>query len=233
MTCMDRPYILVNVAMSVDGKIDLATRKGATISSIADKTRVDQLRASVDAIIVGGRTLLGEDPKLTIDSPGLRAERKAAGLPENPAKVAVVSVADLKEAGDFLSAGPAPRLVYTTSRTTPEKVALLENAGAQVFVLGDQKVDVASMIESLHQLGFRKILLEGGGTLIAEFFRLGLVDEMTIYIAPRIFGGASAPTLADGPGLLLDDVPQLRLTGLDRFDREGGILLHYVVVGMH
>ena len=72
---MERPHILVNVAMTADGKIDSIARKGATISSNRDKTRVDGLRASVDAVLVGGRTLLDEDPKLTIKSAALRAER--------------------------------------------------------------------------------------------------------------------------------------------------------------
>ena len=79
MILMNRPRILVNVAMTADGKIDSATRKGAAISSLVDKARVDELRASVDAVLVGGRTLLNEDPKLTVKSAGLRAERLRKG----------------------------------------------------------------------------------------------------------------------------------------------------------
>ena len=104
---MDRPYLIVNVAMSLDGKIDTAARKGAAISSTADKARVDRLRASVDAVLVGGRTLLEEDPQLTVKSAELRTERLARGLPENPAKVALVSVADIDPRGAFMNTGPA------------------------------------------------------------------------------------------------------------------------------
>jgi 2,5-diamino-6-(ribosylamino)-4(3H)-pyrimidinone 5'-phosphate reductase len=86
-----RPRILVNVAMSADGKIDSVARKGTAISSIADKRLVDELRASVDAILVGGRTLLNEDPQLTVKSAELRAERLRKGWPENPARVGVVT----------------------------------------------------------------------------------------------------------------------------------------------
>ena len=114
---MNRPRILVNVAMSADGKLDSVARKGMTISSTADKARVDRLRASMDAVLVGGRTLLDEDPKLTVKSLALRSERKAAGLEENPVKVGVVSVADLQPDGNFLTAGPSRRLIYTTRRT--------------------------------------------------------------------------------------------------------------------
>src|SRR5512136_1444679 len=98
---MNRPHVLVNVAMSTDGKLDGVARKGMAISSSADKARVDRLRASMDAVLVGGRTLLDEDPKLTVKSPGLRAQRTARGLEENPAKVGIVSVADLDPKGSF------------------------------------------------------------------------------------------------------------------------------------
>jgi len=227
---MNRPRVLVNAAMSVDGKIDSVARKGITISSTADKARVDRLRAGMDALLVGGRTLLDEDPKLTVKSLALRSERKDAGLEENPIKVGVVSVADLQLDGNFMNAGPARRLIYTTRRTPPDQIRRLENAGAQVFTMGDQRVDCNAMLASLYDQGIRKMMVEGGSTLIAEFFRLDLVDELMLYIAPRIFGGSTAPTLADGPGFLPEQMPLLRLEAADEFDDEGGVSIHYLVV---
>ena len=226
---MQRPYILVNVAMSADGKLDYTARKGTTLSSSADKARVDRLRAGMDAVLVGGRTLLDEDPKLTVKSATLRQERKDNGLDENPAKVGLVSLADLKLDGNFMSAGSARRLIYTTRRTTSDMISSLENAGAQVFVTGETRVEIASALESLHEQGIRRILVEGGGTIIAEFFRLGLVDELTMYIAPTIFGGANAPTLADGPGFQTGQAPTLRLEAAEEFDDDGGVFLRYMV----
>ena len=107
-----RPHVLVNVAMTADGKIDTATRNGATISSTADKLRVDRLRAASDAVMVGGRTLIKENPKLTVKSGKLRQERVSRGLEENPAKVGIVSVADLKPEGNFLTATKKLQLVF-------------------------------------------------------------------------------------------------------------------------
>ncbi len=226
---MTRPHVLVNVAMTADGKIDSAARRGAAISSAADKRRVDELRAEVDAVLVGGRTLLAESPKLTVRDPALRRARLERGLPENPIKVGVVSLADLDLEGDFVRAGPAERLVFTSRRTPPEQIVRLEKAGVQVFVSGAERVDLPEMLETLHRLGVRRLLVEGGGTLLAEFFRLGLVDELTLYLAPRIFGGASAPTLADGPGFSPEQAPRLTLVSVEPFDPEGGILLHYTI----
>ena len=226
---MNRPRIIVNVAMSADGKLDSTARKGMTISSTADKARVDRLRASMDAILIGGRTLIDEDPKLTVKSLALRSERKAAGLEENPVKVGVVSLADLQLDGNFMTAGPSRRLIYTTRRTPMGQVIRLEKAGVKVFVMGEERVDCPAMLESLYDLGIRKAMVEGGGTMIAEFFRLDLVDELMLYMAPRIIGGSSAPTLADGPGFLPEQMPLLRLEAAEEFDDDGGVFIHYLV----
>ena len=227
---MNRPYTFVNVAMSADGKLDNVARKGMAISSPADKARVDRLRASVDAVLVGGRTLLDEDPKLTIKSKAFREQRLTNGLEENPVKVGMVSLADLDLECNFLTAGPARRLIYTTQRTSPGQISRLENAGARVFILGKEHVDAPATLASLHDQGIRKLMVEGGGTIIAEFFRLGLVDELTIYLAPFIIGGASAPTLTDGPGFLPQQMPHLRLEKLDQYDEDGGVFIHYLVL---
>jgi 2,5-diamino-6-(ribosylamino)-4(3H)-pyrimidinone 5'-phosphate reductase len=245
-----RPHILVNVAMTADGKIDSAARRGATISSIADKRRVDELRASVDAILVGGRTLAKEDPKLTVKSAELRAERLRKGWPENPAKVGIISEIPFAWAGlvptqeersyqprrgqgsplrQFLTSGPAQVYLFTTRCNDPEVLAAFETAGATVHAMGQERVDLVAVFRSLHEAGIRSVLVEGGGTLIAELFRLGLVDELTIYIAPKIFGGNSAPTLADGHGFLPNQAPGLKLKSVEKFDDEGGILVHYIV----
>ncbi|MCX6037415.1 MAG: dihydrofolate reductase family protein [Chloroflexi bacterium] len=238
---MNRPRILVNIAMTVDGKIDSAARKGAAISSRADKRRVGELRASVDAILIGGRTLLNEDPRLTVKSAELRAERLRKGWPENPAKVGVVTDvgADLVVAPEgqgqalplrrFLTSGPAQVYLFTTRCTAPEVLAAFETAGATVHVMGQERVDLVAVFRTLHEAGIRSVLVEGGGTLIAELFGLGLVDELTIYIAPKIFGGNSAPTLADGHGFLPNQAPGLKLESVEKFDHEGGILVHYFV----
>ena len=223
------PHVIVNAAMTADGKIDSTARAGAAISSSADMAQVDRLRAEVDAVLVGGRTLIEGDPRLTVRSEELRARRRADGRPENPAKVGVVSVADVRVDSRFMTTGPARRILYTTLRTPQPQIQRLQAAGAEVYVRGETRVDLPGMLSSLAGLGVRLLMVEGGGTIIAELFRLGLVDELRLYMAPRIFGGAASPTLADGEGFPPERAPRLELVSVEKIDDEGGVLLSYRV----
>ena len=123
-----RPHILVNTAMTLDGKLDAVTHRGAAISSPEDKQRVNRLRAAVDAVMVGGKTLLAEDRRLTDRSQTLRQKRVRAGRPENPLKVGVVScikAGDLPVDSRFLSTGGGEVLLFTTTRSDPAMVQRL------------------------------------------------------------------------------------------------------------
>ena len=227
---MSRPYVVINVAASLDGKIDTAERRGAAISSERDRHRVDALRASVDAVMVGGRTLVDEDPRLTVKSAALRAERRARGLPDNPAKVAVASgLLGLKTGGRFITAGPARIILFTPLATSESADAtLLRAAGVEVYAVGVGRVDLVAALEKLGELGMRSVLVEGGGSLNFEVLRLGLVDEVQVFLAPLVFGGASAPTVADGAGLARDAAIRLTRTAVDTWE-DGGVLLRYKV----
>jgi 2,5-diamino-6-(ribosylamino)-4(3H)-pyrimidinone 5'-phosphate reductase len=251
---MARPYVLINVAATVDGKIDTFERRGAAISSERDRERVDRLRASVDAVMVGGRTLLQEDPRLTVRSADLRAERLARGEPENPAKVGVLSRLDpsnlppaeggvvspvalpateggiasrvvLRADCRFLTAGPARIILFAPDGSD---AVWLRGRSVEVYANGASRVDLVWALSKLFELGIRRVLVEGGGTLNFELLHLGLVDEVQVYTAPLIFGGAAAPTLADGPGL-----PRHLAINLQRLEVEpwpdGGVLLRYMV----
>jgi 2,5-diamino-6-(ribosylamino)-4(3H)-pyrimidinone 5'-phosphate reductase len=228
MNPADRPFVFINVAVTADGKTDTVARQGAKISSPPDAERVDRLRAASDAVMVGGHTLLGDDPRLTVRSEALRAERRARGAPENPVKVGVVSRVDFKPDSRFLSAGPAAIRVFTTQQSDPARVEALRARGVQVSVVGEQRVDLAAALAELKRAGIERLMVEGGGTLNAELLRLGLVDELCVYLAPLIFGGATAPTLADGPGLARAEAVPLRLLQVESWP-DGGILIHFQV----
>ena len=223
---MQRPFVFINVAMTADGKIDTIERKGAAISSRRDKERVDRLRAESDAIMVGGKTLLEEDPKLTVKSEALRAERVARGLSPNPVKVCVVTKAELKNHSQFLLEGPARVVIFTTHQTSKERIAALRSQGADVYTDGHDKVNLVNALSLLKELGINRLMVEGGATLNFELLRLGLVDEVTAYVAPLIFGGAPAPTMAAGSGLRRSEAIPLKLIQVESWD-EGGVVLKY------
>jgi len=250
-----RPYVMVNVAATVDGKIDTFERRGAAISSERDRERVDRLRASVDAVMVGGHTLLQEDPRLTVRSAELRAERLARDEPENPAKVGVlsrlhpsalrptarsavspvalpategvgVSRVGLQPDCRFLNAGPARIILFAPDGAADE--GWLRERSVEVYARGASRVDLVWALSKLSELGIRRVLVEGGGTLNFELIRLGLVDEVQVYIAPLIFGGAAAPTLADGTGFSRHLAINLHRLEVDAWP-DGGLLLRYAV----
>jgi 2,5-diamino-6-(ribosylamino)-4(3H)-pyrimidinone 5'-phosphate reductase len=223
---MKRPYVFINVAMTADGKIDTFQRKGSAISSERDKERVDRLRADADAIMVGGKTLLDEDPKLTVKSEELRADRIMRGLPPNPIKVGVVTEAHFKPEADFLTAGPANIVIFTTRWTSKHHISQLKSRGVDVYVDDSDKVKLPKALETLKEIGVERLMVEGGATLNFELLRLGLVDEVTAYVAPMVFGGANAPTLAAGPGLERSEAIPLKLIHVEPWE-DGGIFVKY------
>lgn len=223
---MNRPFVFINVAMTADGKIDTVQRKGAAISSAGDKERVDRLRAGADAILVGGRTLLDEDPRLTVKSEVLRAERVRRGRSPNPVKVGVVTRANIKEDSQFLHAGPAAIVIFTTRRTSKRQLSLLKAQHVDVYVDDAQQVNLERALNTLKDLGIDRLMVEGGATLNFELMRLGLVDEVTAYIAPMIFGGESAPTMAAGAGVERSAAIPMKLVNAETWE-DGGVLLTY------
>jgi 2,5-diamino-6-(ribosylamino)-4(3H)-pyrimidinone 5'-phosphate reductase len=223
---MNRPFVFINVAMTADGKIDTFARQGAAISSSLDKQRVDRLRAESDAIMVGGRTLLDEDPKLTVKSEALRAERVARGLAPNPVKVGIVTKADILPHAKFLHEGPARVVIFTTHQTSIDQLASLRSRGVEVFVHAGERVDLEKTMHTLKELGIDRLMVEGGATLNFELIRLGLVDELSAFVAPIIFGGGSAPTMAAGSGLERGAAVPLKLIHAETWD-DGGVLIKY------
>ena len=226
---MNRPFVFINVAMTADGKIDTFQRQGSAISSAWDKARVDRLRAEADAVMVGGQTLLDEDPKLTVKSEALRAERVARGLTPNPVKVGIVTKADLKTHSDFLHSGPAKVVIFTTHQTSKEQFAFLRSQGVDVYIHDQERVALPRALATLQELGIHRLMVEGGATLNFELLRLGLVDEVSAYIAPMIFGGASAPTMVSGSGVERSAAIPLQLVHVET-QADGGIIIRYKVL---
>src|SRR6266487_1218821 len=186
-----RPYVVLNAAMSLDGKI--ATFTGdSRMSSPADMRRVHRLRASVDAIMVGLRTLLRDDPKLTVRF--VKAHK--------PCRIIVDSNALSPPSSHVVrTAREIPTIIAVTSRAPKKRVEALKEKGVTVIVCGrGPLVSLKLLLNRLRRLGIRRILLEGGGTLNWSMLSNHLVDEISVAITPRILGGSSATTLVERKG---------------------------------
>jgi len=204
-----RPYVILNAAMSLDGRI--ATYTGdSRMSSPADFRRVHRLRASVDGIMVGMRTLLRDDPKLTV--------RLASG--RGPHRIIVDSNARTPLTSYVVrTAKEIPTIVAVTSRAPKKRIETLEESGVRVLVCGKGPlVSVKTLLQTLRKLGIRKILLEGGGALNWSMLSNRLVDEVSVAIAPRILGGEKAVSLVEGRGSpLVKDGVRLKLLNTAKY----------------
>ena len=98
----------------------------------------------------------------------------------------------------------------------------------ELFVDEKQRVDLPKALHTLKEIGINRLMVEGGGTLNFELLRRGLVDELTAYVAPLVFGGESAPTLAAGPGLVRNAAILLKLVDAEAWE-DGGVLLKYKI----
>ncbi len=222
-----RPFVFVNVAMSADGKISTRERRQVRISGSADFLRVDRVKAESDAIMVGIGTVIADNPSLTVKSPELRAGRRAAGKDEHPVRVVVDSAGRTPPDADILHKGTGRRIIAVSQRADPERVAVLADY-ATIVVAGEDAVDLEALLEELHRQGVRRLMVEGGGTLIWALFAEGLVDELQTFVGNIVIGGKDAPTPADGAGFLKEaDFTRLRIIKIERLD--DGLLIRWSV----
>lgn len=220
-------HVLVNTAMSADGKLSSRRREQIAISGEADFARVDRLRAESDAVMVGVGTVLADDPSLVRHDEAHRAEQHG---PDAPPPARVVADSRCRTPPDAaILAGEPETYVLTTEDAPLARRERLDAEGASVVAAGDGRVDLAAGLDALSADGIDRLMVEGGGELIFGLFEAGLVDELTVFVGPVVIGGADAPTLADGPGFVDREVfPELELTGTQELD--GGIVLSWDVV---
>ena len=206
--------MVVNFAMSVDGKIALPTRKQTRISDEEDLRRVHQLRATCDAVLVGIGTVLADNPKLTVKP------EYATG--RNPLRVVLDSEGRTPEDAEVLNRA-APTLVVTAMDC--EKTF----ANAEVARLGKDAVDIPALLEYLEAKGIKRLLVEGGEEVIWSFLHGRLADEVKVFVWSMVIGGHTSPTPAGGAGAQrLQDIAPLQLQSAKPLG--SGVLLEYSVV---
>ncbi|MFF8937858.1 dihydrofolate reductase family protein [Streptomyces paradoxus] len=193
---MPHPYVLLSAAVSLDGYLDDTGPDRLLLSSPADFDRVDEVRAGVDAILIGAGTIRADNPRLLVNSEERRAARLAAGKPEYPLKVTVSGSGDLDPDARFWHTG-GEKVLYTTDRGAERARAL--GLATDVVPLG-AGLDWRRLLTHLHDVrGVRRLMVEGGGLIHTQLLTQGLADELQLVLAPLFVGDPGAPRLF-GPG---------------------------------
>ena len=219
------PYVILNAAMTLDGKI--ATHTGSSnISGAEDLKRVHELRKQCDGIMVGIGTVLTDDPRLTV-------HKIDAKKTDNPVRVVVDSrlqtPQDARITNDDARTIIACANEYKDEIKSSEKYNDFRKKGVSIFWSGDKRVDLKSLMIYLHEEGIEKLMLEGGSTLNFSMIKAGLIDEISICVAPMIAGGVNSKTFFDGEGFdTMDEAVRLEL--LDSYNLDKDLILKYKVL---
>jgi 2,5-diamino-6-(ribosylamino)-4(3H)-pyrimidinone 5'-phosphate reductase len=184
-----RPYIHLNCAVSLDGRLAFAGGKRAALSGPKDLARVQGLRAQLGAVLVGVGTVILDDPSLRVHWDLLG---RTTGPP--PVRICLDGRGRLPSSARFLD-GSQPTIVATTRSAQRSYPASVET----IIAGPGPEVDLPILLRALAAWGLRAVLVEGGAHVMASFLRAGLVDRMTVYVAPVLIGGATAPSLLAGP----------------------------------
>jgi riboflavin-specific deaminase-like protein len=214
-----RPYVLLSCATSADGYLDDASPRRLILSGPADLDRVDEVRASCDAVLVGAQTVRKDNPRLLIRDPRRRARRAARGRPEHPARVTLTATGDLDPQARFFAPG-ALRLVYCA---TPAIGRARERLGdSAVLIDAGDPLSLDLVLIDLAERGVLRVLVEGGARVLGEFLARDLADELNLAVAPFFVADSAAPRLnlprpaLDGP-MTLAEASRVGEVGLLRY----------------
>lgn len=214
------PYVIVKAAQSLDGKIATKTGDSKWITSEQSRRLGHELRAGVDAVLVGANTVIQDNPRLTA-----RLGKKT----RQPLKVILDShLRTPKNARVFSGAGA--NVVLAVTRRAPKNRFKQFKNKAEIFVVQEKngRVDLKALLKILASRGIMRVLIEGGGELIADAFEKKLVKELYMFIAPVVIGGRAATTSVEGKGI--QSIKQaLKISRLDVRRIGNDILLHGVL----
>ena len=197
-----RPYISINMIMTLDGKITTARREPVAFSSAGDKRLLVELRARADAIMAGGRTVRHNAMSMGVPDSRLRRKRLRAGKPGHPLRVIVSgTLRSLSPGLRVFQKKISPVLVFCSEKAPAARRRLFSRL-SNVVICGKREVDLRRACMILRRdFGVRHLHVEGGAQLNGGLLDAGLVDELDLTLAGIFFGGREAPTLAAGRGV--------------------------------
>ena len=227
---MTLPFVYLNVATTTDGKLAPANRHYVPFGSQRDRDLLLELRAGADAVMAGARTVDLMPVNMGPGPAKYRKLRLRKGLAEYNLRVVVSGSGTLDPKAEIFRQRFSPIIVLSSARATEKNLRRLRQVADEVAIFGERELDFAAALRWLREKWkVKRLLCEGGGEVNDGLFRAGLVDEIYVTMCPLIFGGRTAPTLADGPGVRnLSQATRLRLKSLRRVGDE--LFLVYGVV---
>lgn len=177
-----RPWVLLRMAQTLDGRIALASGESRWISGEKARREAHRLRSWLDAVLVGVQTVIQDDPKLTV--------RLVRG--RNPLRIVLDSRLRIPLKASILHQDePEKTLIFTTKKASLKKQNAIQKRGAKVFIVRVSKegfVDVRAALKKMTELNIQSLMIEGGGNVHRSFFLAGVVDLLTIAVAPKLIG---------------------------------------------
>jgi len=216
------PFVFSNFAMTADGKIAFADHKFVPFSSRRDREHMMELRATTDAVMCGTRTI--EEAGTLLGPGGVKfcKLRRKNGLAEYSLRVIVSGSGSVDPNLGIFKTRSSPIIVLTTARISKANLQKLKAVASAVKICGQREINFRAALGWLRaKWNVQRLLCEGGGELHGTLVRAGLVDEIHLTICPKILGGRTAPTIADGLGFArLVDATKFGLTSTKRVKAE-------------
>ncbi len=202
------PYVTIKAAMSLDGKIAMASGESQWITGCEARKDGQRLRSQHMAMAVGNKTLFADNPRLT---------DRVSESPRQPARVVFSSKGNIPSDSHFLNRTETQRIVIAGANIAPEVRTQLQQAGVTLIVENNEFPEIPSSLAELYNLGICSLLVEGGAQLISSFINAGMVDCFQIYVAGKIIGDDDAPAWSGNSNIRsLAEVPSLTFEKVDK-----------------
>lgn len=225
------PYVAMKYAMTADGKIATCTGESKWITSAKAREYVQEMRIRYTGIMAGIGTVLADDPMLTVRVDGKRSPVRI--ICDSSLRIPLESnIVKTSDKYKTIVACALSEENFSADTSLSSKRSALEKAGVTILYVPDEngKVDLKKLMEKLGKMKINGILLEGGGTLAYSAVESNIVNELNVFIAPKLFGGRDSKTPVEGCGILHpSDAVMLDLCDIRRIGED--ILLNYRVKG--